>query len=320
MSSNNNAAAIQALMAKKMEDCRKREEAEAAELERLGRELAEVQAREEEEWRKKAEAAEKKKAAVEEKKAQERIAKSIRLAKEGAAKKRKRVVESEEEDEDNDDDDDEVQEAEGFIVLVPPCARCREKGEMCMKEMGGKGTSCAQCARMKKSCQRDVKGKGKEKGEEKKRQVKKKAKSTMMAEAQAEAEADPSRTLVSERSDLSITSATWRIAETLENIQADLRTRDEYMVAKIYAPFYQLGKEISNTLGTLCQVLPEVRDRVDRVDRGVGTEEDKMEGSSGCGSQTVGTEAEVGVGEDAGDVGGEDGEGVDDADVDGNAA
>jgi hypothetical protein len=75
--------------------------------------------------------------------------------------KRKQMEESEDEDKD-DEEEEEEEEEKHYLVLDPPCKRCREQQERCMKEVGGKGMSCVQCVRIKKMCDQADKGKGKE--------------------------------------------------------------------------------------------------------------------------------------------------------------
>jgi hypothetical protein len=108
--------------------------------------------------KKKVEAAKRK---VAEKRKQEQEEKAVREVEETAKRmKRKRMEESEDEDEDEEEEEEDKNEKH-FLVLDPPCKRCKEHQEWCMKEVGGKGTSCVQWA---------DKGKGKE---VKKRVVKK---------------------------------------------------------------------------------------------------------------------------------------------------
>jgi hypothetical protein len=178
MSSTDDAATLQALLAKKAEVHKKQEEEECWEEEDLQRQLEEVRAcenhwqEEEAEWKKKVEAEKKRLEAAKRKAAEKKCKqeeKAVREVEEKSKRVKRKQVEDEEDEEKEDEEEDEDEEKH-YLVLDLPCKRCKERQEQCMKEVGGKDTSCVQCIKIKKMCEWVDKGKGKE---VKKRVVKK---------------------------------------------------------------------------------------------------------------------------------------------------
>ena len=52
-----------------------------------------------------------------------------------------------------------------YMRLIPPCLRCVENEEVCVKKAGGKGTNCAECVRRKQKCEKQAAGNSKRRAE-----------------------------------------------------------------------------------------------------------------------------------------------------------
>jgi hypothetical protein len=190
-----------------------------------------------------------------------------------------------------------------------------------MKEVGGKGTSCVQCVKIKKMCNWADKGKGKEV----KKRVTKKVRSEVQAgPSQVREEEDDSI----EDNSQNLTVALWAIVDAIHNMKDENQCFWDMLIHNVLKPLMEstiaMGLAMKEWTWYLYVKSAKKDQRRVGVSRGVGTEEvvltEATEVQSGGSRGTSGGEssqtladqdvemggAEVGVGEGEG-AGGEEG-------------
>jgi hypothetical protein len=171
------------------------------------------------------------------------------------------------EDKEKEDEEEDKDEKKHYLVLDPPCKRCKECREQCTKEVRGKGMSCVQCIKIKKMCDWVDKGKGKE---VKKRVVKK---------VRLEFEVGPSRVQdedsVEDNSENS-TAALWAVMDALHYIQVDNQCHHNFIIQNVSKLILEPSMVMGNAMKLFTLYFNQKTREEERqmMNRGVGTEEE----------------------------------------------